>query len=249
MTALTHRAPLARPALPRLTTVELRKMIDTRAGFWLLLLVGLSAAAAVVIVLAAGEAADQTMARLFGVCVEAVAILLPVVGLLAVTSEWSQRTTLTTFTLVPERARVITAKLLAGCGLALASLLACLTAAAAGNLIAGGSWSIALSHVANGALYQLIGMLGALALGLLLMHSALALVTYFVAPTIVAVLVNMVPSLSGPAEWFDQSQTMAPLADDAMASGDWARLAVSTAIWVGVPLLLGLLRLRRHELT
>jgi ABC-2 type transport system permease protein len=249
MTALTHPAPFARPALPRLTAVELRKMIDTRAGFWLLLLVGLSAAAAVIIVLAAGEAADQTMAGLFGVCIEAVAILLPVVGLLCVTSEWSQRTALTTFTLVPERARVVTAKLLAGCGLALAAVLACLTAAAAGNLIAGGSWSIALSHVSNGALYQLIGMLGALALGLLLMHSALALVTYFVAPTIVAVLVNMVPSLSGPAEWFDQSQTMAPLADDAMGSGDWARLAVSTAIWVGVPLLVGLLRLRRHELS
>ena len=28
-----------RPPLPRLTGVELRKMIDTRAGFWLLLLV------------------------------------------------------------------------------------------------------------------------------------------------------------------------------------------------------------------
>jgi ABC-2 type transport system permease protein len=248
MSALTHTAPLARPTLPRLTAVELRKMIDTRAGFWLLLLVGLSAAAAVVIVLAAGEPADQTMTRLFGVCTETVAILMPVVGLLAVTSEWSQRTALTTFTLVPERTRVITAKLLAGSGLALVSVLVCLMAAAAGNTIAGGSWSFELSHVANGALYELIGMLGALALGLLLMHSALAIVTYFVAPTIVAVLVNMVPTLSGPAEWFDQSQTMAPLADDTIASGDWARLGVSTAIWVGLPLLLGLLRLRRHEL-
>jgi ABC-2 type transport system permease protein len=91
-------------------------------------------------------------------------------------------------------------------------------------------------------------MLGALALGLLLSDSAPAIVTYFVAPTIVAVLVNMVHSLSGSAESFDQSQTRAPLADDTMASGDWARLGVSTAIWVGLPLLLGLLRLRRHEL-
>jgi ABC-2 type transport system permease protein len=247
MTALTH-APLTRPALPRLTAVELRKMIDTRAGFWLLLLVGLSAVAAVAIVLAAGKAADQTMAGLFGVCIETVSLLVPVVSLLAVTSEWSQRTALTTFTLVPERGRVVTAKLLAGCGLALASILVCLTAAAAGNAIAGGGWSFGLSHLSNGALYELIGMLGALAFGLMLMHSALAMVTYFVAPTIVAVLVNIVPSLSGPAGWFDQSQTMAPLSDDTMGSGDWARLGVSTAIWVGLPLLVGLLRLRRHEL-
>jgi ABC-2 type transport system permease protein len=249
MTALSYTDGLARPPLPRLTAVELRKMIDTRAGFWLLLLVGLSALASVVIVLAAGQSADHTMAGLFGTCIEAVSILVPVVGLLAVTSEWSQRTALTTFTLVPERGRVVTAKLLAGCGLAVTSVLVCLTAAAAGNAVAGGDWSFGLSHVSNGALYELIGMLGALALGLLLMHSALAIVTYFVAPTIIAVLVNIVPSLSGPAEWFDQSQTMAPLADDTMAAGDWARLGVSTAIWVGVPLVLGLLRLRRHELS
>ena len=33
-----------------------------------------------------------------------------------------------------------------------------------------------------------------------------------------------------------------------MAGDDWAKLGVTVAIWVGVPLVLGLLRLRRHEL-
>lgn len=33
-----------------------------------------------------------------------------------------------------------------------------------------------------------------------------------------------------------------------MAGDDWAKLAVSMAIWIGVPLVLGLLRLRRYEL-
>ena len=41
------------------------------------------------------------------------AILLPVVGILAVTSEWSQRTALVTFTLEARRLRVVWAKVLA----------------------------------------------------------------------------------------------------------------------------------------
>jgi hypothetical protein len=33
-----------------------------------------------------------------------------------------------------------------------------------------------------------------------------------------------------------------------MAGNDWGKLAVSTALWLGVPLVIGLLRLRRSEL-
>jgi ABC-2 type transport system permease protein len=248
MTAATHTAPLTHPPLQRLTAVELRKMIDTRAGFWLLLLVGISAIALVVLVLAVGKPEDQTMKSLFSDSIQIISVLLPIVGLLLVTSEWSQRTALTTFTLVPERSRVVVAKFLAGSALAVVAVLICLAAAAAGNLIAGGSWSFELSHLANGALYEVINMLGALALGLLLMHSALAIVTYFVLPTVVGIVVEVVSALHEPSEWFDPSKSMTPLAEGTMAGDDWAKLGVTVAIWVGVPLVLGLLRLRRHEL-
>ena len=237
-----------RPPLPRLTAVELRKMIDTRAGFWLLFLVGLSALAVVVVVLAVGKPEDQTFASMFGACIGIVSVLLPIVGLLVVTSEWSQRTALTTFTLVPARGRVVTAKLLAGCGLALVAVAACIVFAAAGNLIAGGSWELELSHLAEGALFELVGMLGALALGLLLMHSALAIVTYFVLPTVVGVVVELVPSLEAASRWFDPNQSTPPLAEGTIAGAGWAHLAVTVAIWVVLPLVLGLVRLRRHEL-
>ena len=46
-----HRRPRdRRPASRRLTVVELRKMTDTRAGFWLLLAVGVLIIAAVVVI-------------------------------------------------------------------------------------------------------------------------------------------------------------------------------------------------------
>ena len=253
MTAVAHSAPLARtpltrPPLSRLTAVELRKTIDTRAGFWLLLLVGLSAVGSIVLVVAVGEDKDQTFAGLFSIAVQAISVLLPVVGLLAVTSEWSQRTALTTFALVPERGRVVTAKLLAASALTLVAVLACLIGSAAGNLIAGGSWSLSFGHLYGGGLYELLQMLGAFAFGLMLMQSALAIVSFFVAPTVVGILVATVHSLKGPSEWFDTGQTTQSLVDGRMVGDDWAKLAVCMAIWVGLPLVLGLLRLRRNEI-
>ncbi len=241
-------AAITAPRMPRLTTVELRKATDTRAGFWLLLLVVLSALAVVAIVLAAGDPQDQTFASLFGDCVGIVSVLLPIVGLLLVTSEWSQRTALTTFTLVPERSRVIVAKLLAGCALALVAVAACLAFAAVGTLISGESWSFTLSHLGQGVVYELFGMLSALALGLVIMHSAGAIVTYFVLPTVVGIVVEVVTALHGPAKWFDPNKSTAPLTDGTVHGAGWAHVAVTVGIWVVVPLVAGMVRLSRHEL-
>jgi ABC-2 type transport system permease protein len=247
MTALTQNPSLVRPPLPRLTAVELRKMIDTRAGFCLLVLIGLTAVAAVVIPIAVDGADAQTMAGLFIHSIEAVTVLLSILALLAVTSEWSQRTALTTFALVPARGRVVGAKTLAASALTLASVLACVLAAAAGTAVAGAGWSFDLSQLASGALWEYLSMLSALAIGLLLMHTTAATVTYFVTNMIVSLLAQTIPALSGPSEWFDPGHAMAPLLDDAMGAGDWARLTVCTVIWVALPFALGFLRLRRSE--
>ena len=241
-------AAITAPRMHRLTSVELRKMTDTRAGFWLLLLVVLSALAVVTLILAVGKPDDQTFDSMFGACVGIVSVLLPIVGLLVVTSEWSQRTALTTFTLVPERSRVIVAKLLAGCALALAAVVLCLALAAAGNVIGGGSWDFQLSHLYQGVIYELFGMLSALALGLVIMRSAGAIVTYFVLPTVVGIVVEVVTALHGPAKWFDPNKSTAPLTDGTVHGAGWAHVAVTVGIWVVVPLVAGLLRLRRHEL-
>ena len=236
------------PPMRRLTTVELRKMTDTRAGFWLLLLVVLSALAVVTLVLAVGKPDDQTFDSMFGACVGIVSVLLPIVGLLVVTSEWSQRTALTTFSLVPGRGRVIGAKIVAGTVLTLAGVAVCLVTAAIGNLFVGGSWSLELSQLGNGALFEVLGILGGIAFGLAFLSSPLAIVMYFVLPIAWAILGESIHALDGPAKWLDTSRTMEPLVENTMAGGDWARLATSVALWVGVAMVIGLLRLRRSEL-
>ena len=246
MTARVETAPLSRPPIGRLGRIELRKMADTRAGLWLLGILGLLAIAVVVLVLVEGEPADKRLSEMLPFTVGVVSVLLPVIGVLAVTSEWSQRTALTTFTLVPERGRVVVAKLLAAFALGLLSVAACLVASAAGNLIAGGSWSLELSALGGVALYQMLVMLVGFAFGAVFLNSALAIVLYFMVPTIWSILGEMIDAL--PAEWLDTSRAFEPLIENEMAGGgDWARLATSGALWILLPLVVGVLRLRRAE--
>jgi len=246
MTALTQTFP--RPGLPRLSRVELRKMADTRAGFWLLLVIELIAIAIVTITVIAGNDGDKDFFSLFQGTLWVVSILLPVLGILLVTSEWSQRTGLTTFALVPERGRVITAKIVAAIVLSLAATAACLITAAAGNLVAGGSWSLSLGAVGRGALFETLGLLGGVAFGLVFMNSALAIVLYYILPTVWSILAQSIHAIEKPAKWLDTSQTVQPLVDGNMTGTDWAQLGTSMALWVGVVMLIGLWRLRRTEL-
>ena len=60
-------------------------------------------------------------------------ILLPVVAILSVTGEWSQRAGLTTFTLVPHRGRVIRAKLVVTLAIGVASMAVALAIGALGT--------------------------------------------------------------------------------------------------------------------
>jgi len=251
MTAYADTAPAARftrPTLRRLTRVELRKMTDTRAGFWLLLVLALLAGVIVTVTSIWGETKDQNLAELFRGALWVVSLILPVLGILAVTSEWSQRTALTTFSLVPGRQRVIVAKIAAAAGLALVAVAVCLLTAAIGNLVIGGSWSLELSELGNGTLFEVLGVLGGIAFGLAFLSSPLAIVLYFALPIVWAILGESIHALDKPAQWLDTSRTMEPLVENTMSGGDWARLATSVALWVGVPLVIGLLRLRRSEL-
>lgn len=250
MTAYAESAPplaLRRPGIGRLATVELRKMADTRAGFWLLLTIGLLIAGIIAIVVIWGEAGDQNLAGMFGDAIEITSLLLPILGILSVTSEWSQRTGLATFSLVPERERVIAAKIVGAVALTVIAVAACLLAAVVGNVFAGGSWSLGLGDVGRGLVYQLIGVLVGIAFGLLFLSSPLAIVLYFVLPTAWAIL-GTISALEGAADWLDLSVTMAPLLEESMSGREWAHLGTSVALWVWALLAIGIVRLQRSEL-
>src|SRR3712207_4923933 len=99
-----------RVPLPRLVRVELRKSFDTRSGRWLLASLGLAAVLTTGAIVAWAPAPEMTYSQFTLAIGVPMTIILPIIAVLSVTSEWSQRSGLATFTLVPHRARVVLAK-------------------------------------------------------------------------------------------------------------------------------------------
>lgn len=241
----------------RLLNVERRKMFDTRSGFWLLVgVVGLSliATAATIIF---GHRADLK----YGDFAQAVGIpttvILPVLGALSVSSEWGQRTALTTFTLVPSRARVIGAKLLVVLAVGLLSLVVVFAAGALGNLVNAGiagitpAWNMSLAELLQIVLADSIGMLMAFMFGALFRSSAGAVIGYFVYALVLPgashALASAQPWWHHNAPWFDLNSAMNPLYDTGMTAHQWAQLAVSAVIWLIIPLAVALRVVLRSE--
>ncbi|MET8230279.1 ABC transporter permease [Micromonospora sp. NPDC005298] len=250
-----QHTPVRRPSLLRLTAVELRKLVDTRAGRWLLITIGLVTAAIVTLQLIYARDADQTFLNFFVPSLLPVSVLLPVLGILSITSEWSQRTALTTYALVPRRERVVAAKLIAVSLTALASVLTSLAVAAVGTSVASasggaGTWQLDGSLIVNAAILQVTSVLMGAAFGLLLLNPPLAIVGYLLLPTIWGVLGEMVRPLRGPAGWLDTSRTMEPLfSSDALTGEQWGRIVVSLLAWMVLPLAAGLFRTLRREVS
>ncbi len=161
------------------------------------------------------------------------------------TSEWSQRTALSTFTLVPERWRVMVAKVVAALLLGIATVIVCVVVSLIGAAIGGGEIDVSASGLGSVMLFQLLGMLGGFALGALFLNSPIAIVMYFALPTAVGIIGGLIESF--PDDWVDSTQTFEPLIENEMAGGDWSRLLVSSLIWIALPLVLGIIRLQRAE--
>ena len=100
------------PGIPwtRLVRIEMRKMVDTRAGFWLVLGIVIISALITGAMLIWSDPRNLTFGQMFGVMNIPTGVLLPVLAILLVTSERSQRTGLVTYTLEPRRSRVVSAK-------------------------------------------------------------------------------------------------------------------------------------------
>ncbi|MEU5907782.1 ABC transporter permease [Micromonospora sp. NPDC047527] len=252
--APSHHAPVRRPSLLRLTTVELRKLADTRAGRWLLITIGLVTVAIVTLLLIYGEKDEQTLVTFFVPSLLPVSALLPVLGILSITSEWSQRTALTTYALVPRRERVVAAKLIAVVLAALASVLVTLAVAAVGTLVASatggaGTWQIEGSLILHAAIAQVACVLMGAVFGLVLLNPPLAIVGYLLLPTLWTVLGQLVRPLRGPSEWLDTSRTMEPLFTSHVTGEQWGRFVVSLLVWLLLPLAVGLFRTLRREVS
>ena len=242
----------------RLVKVELRKTYDTRAGVWLLGITAFLAAAVMVIALIVVLVQDEPIKLndFVGIANFISGFLLPVLGIMLVTSEWSQRTAMVTFTLEAHRGRIVAAKLAAGLLLALiVSVIATVSAlivnaiysAASGN----GDWHFGFLELLGFLLTQIIAMLTGFAFATLLLNTAAAIVVYFaysfLVPTIFAISAELLNWFKDVQPWVDFTQAQQPLIDASMTGKDWAQLLVAGFIWLVIPVALGLWRILRAE--
>ncbi len=239
-----------RPGLGRLTRVELRKMVDTRSGFWLQLTVLALTVLVVVITLIAGHEDDWTFRNILGNALVPAGILLPVAGILLVTSEWSQRTALVSFALVPERIRLIAAKLLAGVVLGMIAFAFAALVAALGTAVASPDiahvWTFPVGLVGQDVLYAVSAMAIGVAFGAALQASAPAIVLYFALPTALGAL-GSIHSISGTVEWFG-SGSLEWLTQNLLSGHEWAQVLVTLALWMALPLAIGIWRVTTRDL-
>lgn len=238
----------------RLVHLELRKMVDTRAGLWMLLAMGLVSVLVETAVLIWGTDADRTFGGLLGPTVLPLILLLPVLGILAATQEWSQRTGLVTFTLEPRRGRVVGAKLLGGLALGLVVVAVAFAAAAVGQLVAlattdvTADWSVPAGVVGGVVLGLCMYVAQGMAFGFLLRNTPLAIVGAFILPTIWSLVGGLVAAVAKVAPWLDLNQVTDPLFSGAMRGADWGHLATGAGLWIVLPLVVGTWQIRRMEI-
>ena len=247
---VNHSGVHARPSIGRLVTVELRKMVDTRAGFWLQIAMVALTAVVVIARRIFGDGGDHTFAGVLDVGLQPAAVLLPITGILLVTSEWSQRTGMITFTLVPVRWRVLGAKLIASLVLALAALVMAVAVVAAGVLVASpgveGTWSDAAALIGQSAVFLTTGMVVGVAFGAVLLASAPAIVALSALPITWTVVASL-SFFADAAPWLDTRLALTPLPEEVLSATQWAQAGTALALWMLLPLLIGIWRIARQE--
>jgi ABC-type transport system involved in multi-copper enzyme maturation permease subunit len=250
------------PAIPfgRLFVVELRKSADTRAGRWLIgITAGLALLADIIFLIVAATHPDEqaSWGDFVGGAAFVSSVLLPVLGIMLVTSEWSQRTAMTTFTLEPRRMRIVLAKMLAGVALTAFVVVFAIVVGVICNLLLGAmrdtptDWTFGWSGLFGFVINQTLAMLGGFALACLLLNTPAAIVVFFayryVLPGLLALGSALMAWFADLAPWIDFQSAQGELYEMPLTSTQWAQLAVSGFIWLVIPLVIGLWRIRRAE--
>jgi ABC-2 type transport system permease protein len=250
--AVVHQIPLTRTV-----RVELRKMFDTRSGFWLIASIAITGLIATVATVAFAPDDDLTYYTFAKAIGFPITVILPMVALLSITSEWSQRTGLTTFTQVPQRGRVIWAKTISSIAVAVASMVFAFAIGAVGNVvgswIAGTStvWDVSVGHALSIVLGNLTCLLTGTMLGMLIRSSPAGLVAYFVfsllVPTVSGILATSQEWFADLQPWVDLNYAQSFLFEGMSTGAQWAHVVTTVLLWIVLPGILGLRLVMRSE--
>jgi hypothetical protein len=233
----------------RLLRIEWRKSADTRAARWMLVVIAVLVAGATAVPLLLPAEFDQAWPGYLAPAALVLALLLPVVSILTLTSEWGQRSVLVTFTQEPRRVRVVAAKVLSGIVLSLLGSAYALAVAAGALALSDGlgrqvTWHLPWRYLIGLVAFVLLNSLLGMAFGALLLNTPAAIVLFFVLPTVWTLI--SYGWLEKAGRWLDTAQTFRYVLE-ADWRGHGGPILASIGFWIVLPLALGALRTARRE--
>lgn len=259
-----------RPGVPfgRLVRVELRKMTDTRAGRTLVIVTAglmILTVAIMLLVAALNDSFNAKAADFAGVLQFVSLLIIPVFAIMITTSEWNQRTHLTTFTLEPQRSRIISSKAVAVLVFAVAALALAVAVGAIGNAATGlfdytPVWNFGVDDLLWSLALQLALIFSAFALGLAMLNTAAAVALFYVSAIMLRfivypILFGLISAFIDIVPYVDAFFGFAVAQSGEDLDGNtldgiarFAPMVVSTLIWVVVPGIIGWLRATRSEI-
>ncbi|GAA1983830.1 hypothetical protein GCM10009718_21470 [Isoptericola halotolerans] len=258
--AVAPRLATGRPPIPlaRLVDVEVRKLVDTRASRWLLASVPLLTLVVVTGVTLWGRDAEVTFGMHTTTNMMPLELLLPLVAVLSVASEWSQRSALTTFALVPRRGRVVAAKAAALLVVTLAATLTVVVLSAIGTVAAAqvrgieAVWDLPLDLGLRLAVANVLVVAFGFGVGVAIRSTAPAMVAYlgfmFVVPMISSVVAGLWTWWAENGAWWDLSWSASFVTAPEITGEQWAQVATSALLWIVVPTTLAVRRLLQVEI-
>lgn len=244
-----HEQPRT-PSMLRRLRIELRKTTDTVSGSVLTAVTVAAAPLLVVLWIATEGAEGMTIDVIVGAGSLAAAFLVPILSAIVITSEWGQGSIVTTFAMDHARLRVMAAKILAGLVVTVVVAAACigsslLVATLAGIDLGAPRDVVGTCFGVAGALllYSLLGS----AWGALTLNTPFAIVLALAGPQVANTLVTLMSDrLADAGPWFQFSYVIGDLTQGTVES--WPKLLSVVALWIVVPLLLGLRRVQRADI-
>ncbi|AMM21970.1 hypothetical protein AX769_19755 [Frondihabitans sp. PAMC 28766] len=215
------------------------------------------------VVLGAGTAvissqSDPTLSDFLGAAVLPLPLLLPIIAILLVTGDWTQRGAMTTFALVPRRSIVLAARALAAMIVVVATMVVLTVLSAVAFLLVHPQnlprtdWSDLRETLWSILAISLAAALSGVAMGSLLLITPLAIVVTMIVPITYELAIGA--RFPGIAPWVSSLAFSTWLADPQwswLASSDTTTglgpALCSLALWTALPLSVGWFRQLRKE--
>ena len=109
------------------------------------------------------------------------------------------------------------------------------------------TWALPVGLLGQHVVSLAAGMISGVALGAALLASAPAIVCQFALPLAWA-LAGRLAGLDTVVHWLDPTSSLAPMTEHLMDGTEWAHAGTTLALWMVLPLVVGLWRIQRGEI-